>query len=64
VLVVAPDRLQIIAPYAGYRRKQRHSLGRYDSPESLSADALEAIQTMTVAATREQGAYELVSVWR
>jgi hypothetical protein len=51
VLAVAPDRMQIIAPYAGHRRKQRHPLARYDSPESLSADALEAIQTMTVAAT-------------
>lgn len=51
VLAVAPERMQIIAPYAGHRRKQRHPLARYDSPESLSADALEAIQTMTVAAT-------------
>ncbi len=51
VLAVAPERLQIIAPYAGHRRKHRHPRAHYNSPESLSAEALEAIQTMTVAAT-------------
>ena len=51
VLAVAPERLQIIAPYAGHRKKQRHPQAHYDSPESLSADALAIIQAMTIAAT-------------
>ncbi|MCX6865505.1 MAG: hypothetical protein NTV46_04675 [Verrucomicrobia bacterium] len=51
VLAVAPERLQIIAPYAGHRKKQRHPQAHYDSPESLSTDALAIIQAMTIAAT-------------
>jgi hypothetical protein len=51
VFAVAPERMQIIAPYAGHRRKQRYPLAHYDSPESLSPDAMEAVQAMTVAAT-------------
>jgi hypothetical protein len=51
VLAVAPERMQIITPYTGHRKKQRHPLAYYDSPESLSADGLEMIQAMTIAAT-------------
>jgi hypothetical protein len=51
VLEVAPERLQVIAPYASHRKKQRHPLALYDSPESLSPGALENIKTMTIAAT-------------
>jgi hypothetical protein len=43
--------LQVIAPYASHRKKQRHPLALYDSPESLSSGALENIKTMTIAAT-------------
>lgn len=51
VLKVAPERLQIIAPYAGHRRRQRHPLVYYDSPESLSSEELLEIQAMTIVAT-------------
>ncbi|MGD9417372.1 MAG: hypothetical protein Q7R22_000405 [Verrucomicrobiota bacterium JB025] len=51
VLKIAPERLQIIAPYASHRKKQRHPLAHYDSPESLSLEALENIQAITIAAT-------------
>jgi hypothetical protein len=51
VLAVAPERMQIIAPYASHRKKQRHPHAHYDSPESLSADAMAIIQAMTIAAT-------------
>ncbi len=51
VLEVSPERLQIITPYASHRKKQRHPLALYDSPESLSAEALEEIKAMTIAAT-------------
>lgn len=51
VMEVAPERLQIIAPYASHRKKFRHPLAHYDSPESLSDDELEALQKITVNAT-------------
>ena len=51
VIAIAPERLQIIAPYAGHRKKQRHPLVSYHSPESLDPDALETIKAMTIAAT-------------
>jgi hypothetical protein len=51
VLAVAPERMQIIAPYASHRKKQRHPHAHYDSPESLSPAAMEIIQAMTIAAT-------------
>lgn len=48
---VCSERLQVIAPYASHRKKQRHPLAHYDSPESLSPEALEDIKIMTIAAT-------------
>lgn len=51
VLEVAPERLQVIAPYAGHRKKERHPLASYESPESLGLEDLEAIKQMTVAAS-------------
>ena len=51
VLEVSPERLQILAPYTSHRKKQRHPLAYYDSPESLSLEALEAIKTQSIAAT-------------
>jgi hypothetical protein len=51
VLEVSPERLQVIAPYASHRKKQRHPLALYDSPESLSPEALADIKVMTIAAT-------------
>jgi hypothetical protein len=51
VLDVSSARLQVIAPYASHRARQRHPLVRYDSPESLDPDALEQIKAMTIAAT-------------
>ncbi len=51
VLEVSPERLQVIAPYASHRRKQRHPLALYDTPESLSPEALEEIKAMTIAST-------------
>jgi hypothetical protein len=51
VLEVSPERLQVVAPYASHRKKQRHPLALYDSPESLSPEALEKIKTMSIAAT-------------
>ena len=43
--------MQVIAPDAGHRKKQRHPLVSYHFPESLDADALEAVKAMTTAAT-------------
>lgn len=51
VIAVAPERLEIIAPYATHRKRDRHPLVHYESPESLDSDALEAIQTLTITAT-------------
>jgi hypothetical protein len=51
VIAVAPERLEIIAPYATHRKRERHPLVHYESPESLDLDALEAIQTLTITAT-------------
>jgi hypothetical protein len=51
VVAVAPERLEIIAPYATHRKRERHPLVHYESPESLDSDALEAIQTLTITAT-------------
>ena len=51
VLEVSPERLQVVAPYASHRKKQRHPLALYDSPESLSPESLEKIKTMSIAAT-------------
>ncbi len=51
VIQVAPERLQVIAPYADHKKKQRHPLVHYDSPESLSPEELEIVQSMTIAAT-------------
>ena len=33
---VDPERLQIVAPYSGHRKKFRYDGAQYDSPESLS----------------------------
>lgn len=51
ILTDAPDRLQIIAPYATHRRRDRHPLVCYDSPESLDPEALAEVQALTIAAT-------------
>jgi hypothetical protein len=51
VIQVSPERLQVIAPYADHKKKQRHPLVHYDSPESLSPEELEIVQSMTIAAT-------------
>jgi hypothetical protein len=51
VLDIAPERLQVVTPYEGHRKKQRHPRVSYYSPESLDVDALEAIKTMTSNAT-------------
>jgi hypothetical protein len=51
VLEISPERLQIIAPYASHRKRQRHPLALYESPESLSTEALEHVKVMTVAAS-------------
>ncbi len=51
VIAIAPERLQIIAPDAGHRKKQRHAWVSYHFPESLDPDALETIKRMTIAAT-------------
>ncbi len=51
VLEVSPERLQVVAPYASHRKKPRHPLALYESPESLSPEALEHIKTMSIAAT-------------
>lgn len=51
VLEVSPERLQVITPYASHRKKQRHPLALYNSPESLSPEELEDIKTRSIAAT-------------
>lgn len=51
VIAIAPERLQIVAPDAGHRKKQRHPLVSYYFPESLDPDTLETIKEMTTAAT-------------
>jgi hypothetical protein len=51
VIATAPERLEIIAPYASHRRRDRHPLVRYDSPESLDPVTLAVIQALTIAAT-------------
>lgn len=51
VLKVAPERMQIIAPYENHRKKQRHPDAAYTSPESLSPEEMESIQAMTIAAS-------------
>jgi hypothetical protein len=51
VLEVSPERLQVITPYASHRKKQRHPLALYHSPESLSPGELEDIKIKSIAAT-------------
>jgi hypothetical protein len=51
VIAAAPERLEIIAPYASHRRRERHPLVHYDSPESLDPEALAAVQALTITAT-------------
>jgi hypothetical protein len=51
IIATAPERLEIIAPYASHRQRDRHPLVHYDSPESLVPDALADIQALTIAAS-------------
>lgn len=51
VLKVAPERMQIIAPYENHRKKQRHPDAVYTSPEALSSEEMESIQAMTIEAS-------------
>jgi hypothetical protein len=51
VIDIAPDRLEIITPYEGHRKKQRHPLVSYFSPESLDEAALADVINATNAAT-------------
>jgi hypothetical protein len=51
VLEVDPKRLQIIAPYANHRKRQRHPDAHYESPESLSEEELESIKEISIAAS-------------
>lgn len=51
IIATDPDRLEIIAPYASHRRRDRHPLVRYDSPESLDPAELADVQALTIAAT-------------
>jgi len=51
VIDVAPERLDIIAPYASHRARERHPLVRYASPESLTPQELADIQAITSTAT-------------
>ena len=51
VLEVDPARLQIIAPYANHRKRQRHPDAHYESPESLSPEELDVLKSMTQAAS-------------
>ncbi len=53
VIDVAPERLEIIAPYASHRARERHPLVRYESPESLTPEELADIQALTIAASPE-----------
>ena len=51
IIATAPERLEIIAPYPSHRKRERHPLVRYESPESLDADAMASVQALTIAAT-------------
>jgi hypothetical protein len=51
IIATAPERLEIIAPYASHRKRGRHPLVRYESPESLDAEAMASVQALTIAAT-------------
>ncbi len=51
VIAVAPERLEVITPDAGHRRKHRHPLVSYHFPESLDPATLETIKDLTNAAT-------------
>ena len=51
IIASAPERLEIIAPYASHRQRERHPLVHYDSPESLDPAALADVQSLTIAAT-------------
>lgn len=51
VIAVARERLENITPYATHRKRDRHPLVHYESPESLDSDTLEAVQSMTITAT-------------
>jgi len=51
VLEASPERLQVVTPYASHRKKQRHPLAFYDSPESLNPAELEDVKTKSIAAT-------------
>ena len=51
IIATAPERLEIIAPYASHPLRDRHPLVRYDSPESLDPEALADVQALTIAAT-------------
>jgi len=51
IIATAPERLEIIAPYASHRQRDRHPLVHYESPDSLDPDALAEIQALTIAAT-------------
>ena len=65
VIAIAPERLQIVAPDAGHRKKQRHPLVSYYFPESLDPDTLETIKEMTTAATpANRGLVKMLSARR
>jgi hypothetical protein len=51
VIDVSPERLQVVTPYEGHRKKQRHPLVSYHSPEALGADDVEKIKATTATAT-------------
>jgi hypothetical protein len=48
VIATAPERLEIIAPYASHRQRDRHPLVRYNSPESLDPVTLAEIQALSL----------------
>jgi hypothetical protein len=51
ISATAPERLEIIAPYASHRRRDRNPLVHYESPESLDPDELADVQNLTIAAS-------------
>ena len=51
IIATSPERLEIIAPYPSHRKRERHPLVRYESPESLDADTMATVQALTIAAT-------------
>ena len=51
IIATGPERLEVIAPYASHRQRERYPLVRYDSPESLGPVALADVQALTIAAT-------------